>query len=284
MRKTETGATLLEVLITMAIFISISTVLVATINQGITHFKRMDTALSAEHGINLASSDLNMAIRNSDITTASSKFNSKDGSGLLTFKNAAPVRDKHILSNQISYKISSGSPEGEIKKGFRIVYFTALPEGKCKECRRIGLREACPHKILVKRWYLLVKDVAFDAKGESVSFNACESPGEEKILNMFSSAKTYSRNKNDYDKILAKNVIAFVPENNLQCISYTLKMFRPAAADKIKLTDEGIRYAIKEAAGKNYNPDGGDVTNKSDRLPNDCTMQGDFKVSSKMRF
>lgn len=239
----QAGTSLLEILVSTAIFAVISVALMIIFNIGLKNWKDMDAKSESEQGLSRAVSDINYHLKNSDYNNVicSAHNSSCKGGAFVVCPSAAcygkpgqigiegatfssgiskAATDTAISGSGILEQEIDATPEGSVNWHHRIVYFVAKKNeaGGCDECMRLfGSSEYCPHKILVKRWYRLDNFASNAENWKSVENNY--------LANAVYVPQVYE--KKLYDKILAKNVFAFKAEKQSGgAVYFALKSFR----------------------------------------------------------
>lgn len=233
--KTNKGFTIAELMTSVAIFSIISMILFLTFSSGQKHLTTSTSKLDSERGINLATQDINFSIRNGSFKETEVLSNT-DGTGYIATSSASLYDSTtgNIINNDLSYDISGTATK--LNWNFKIVYFTASKQ-HCPKCSEMGLtlnnKNLCPHKLLIKRYYTFNKI-------EDNNFFLLWSTIQDNLSSLIVSP--YSSNR--YDKILARNVIAFVPQINGKNITYSIKLFKDYNIVKNSVTEEKLQKTI----------------------------------------
>lgn len=236
------GATLLEVMISTAVFAVVSMTLMAAFNLGLKYWRDVDSKFEAERYLNRAMTDIDAAVRNSDVSRIATGYDPVSGDGIIVCGSAAGFsNDRGILEKELSY--SSSGENLSVNWSFNVVYFTFSPEN-CGKC--IPGASRCVHKRLVKRWFSMTPEFLLadawpaDVSGEDFvsSYIGGESSGK------VPAKKGYSAKR--YDSVLASDLIYFKPSG----IEYSIKALKTFGmtsehfnADEIdKALENGFRH------------------------------------------
>ena len=238
--KKNNGFSLAELLTSITIFSMISMILFLCFNSGQKYLADSTSKLDSERGINIATQDINFSIRNGAITKISVSENQNntnyDGTGYISTSSASIYSSGNIINNDLSYNISGTS--SELIWNFQIVYFTAkLPN--CQKCIDLGLNSSiCPHKYLIKRYYTLN-----DTYTDFLKW----SENKDKLNDLI----TQDYNGNRFDKILARNVIAFLPLKQGKSITYSIKLLKDYNLVKNSITEDKLKKTINAITKNN---------------------------------
>ena len=250
MIKKNKGFTIIETLVATIIFSVLAMIFFLVFKLGLKYWKETDVKLQSDRSINLATTDLNYAIRNT-LKNEIQINNLEYGNGWIALNSASNAEYKggktSINENEVNYIVEEN--DSTLNWAFKILYFTAKTETECKYCKELNLTKVCPHKILVKRYYALDEDYkdlellkyedADDYTANSLKFDTL--------------TKTKYSHKH-LDRILAKNVIALVPKFKGKGVRYSLKVFTPQNANNVfGLKDD---YFIKTIQAIDYDKDG----------------------------
>ena len=252
--KKNKGFTIAELMVSVAIFSIISMILFVTFSSGQKYLATSTSKLDSERGINLATQDINFSIRNGSLKNTEVKSNT-DGTGYIATSSASLYDNEHnnIINNDLSYEIAGTS--SSLNWNFEIVYFTAKLT-HCHKCSDMGLSlnnpNLCPHKYLVKRYYTLNTTYINFLRWSDIESNLTSN-----LSNLVNN--TYISNK--YDKILARNVIAFVPQKKGKNIIYSIKLFKDYNIVKNSVTEEKLQKTIDAISDDLNNKTGLKVNN-----------------------
>lgn len=235
------GFTIAESIIACSIFAFISMILFACFNNGHRYLAESSSRLENERGINLATQDLNLSIRNTSlasikISSGLQGTNDKDILNYILMSSASTYDSTtgNILNNELDFNISGTS--SQLNWNFKIAYFTAKIS-PCSKCVDMGLNsDICPHKYLVKRYFAL---------NETANDNPqiLRWSDETSINDLF---KSYDgNNKNKHDKILAKNLIVFIPILNDDKIVYTIKLLKEHNLVRSSIEEKDLETTIE---------------------------------------
>ena len=239
------GFTIAEAIIACSIFAFISMILFACFNNGHRYLAESSSRLENERGINLATQDLNLSIRNTSlasikIASGSQSTSDKDVLYYILMSSASTYDSAtgNILNNDLNFNILEAS--SQLNWNFKIAYFTAKIS-HCPKCVDMGLSSSiCPHKYLVKRYFAINDEIDKDNPNP----NLLKWSEETSINDLFKSYE--GDNKKKYDKILARNVIVFIPalnENNE--IVYTLKLLKGHNLVRTSIEESDLETTIK---------------------------------------
>ena len=161
------GFTIAEAIIACSIFAFISMILFACFNNGHRYLAESSSRLENERGINLATQDLNLSIRNTSlasikIASGSQSTSDKDVLYYILMSSASTYDSAtgNILNNDLNFNILEAS--SQLNWNFKIAYFTAKIS-HCPKCVDMGLSSSiCPHKYLVKRYFAINDEIDKD--------------------------------------------------------------------------------------------------------------------------
>lgn len=267
-KNNNKGFSLAELMTSIAIFSIISIILFLTFNSGQKYLATSTSKLDSERGINIATQDINFSIRNGSLSNTDILSN-EDGTGCIATSSASLYDSTtgNIINNDLSYDIAGTSTS--LNWNFKIVYFTAKKQN-CTKCSEMGLdlknKNLCPHKLLIKRYYV------FNAI-EGNDFFILWSTVKDNLSNLI----TNNYISNRYDKVLAKNVIAFVPQKNGRNITYSIKLFKDYNIVKNSITEEKLQKTVDAIRDDLNNKTGLDInasvtTNVEDPLSHYTTQ------------
>ena len=233
--KKHKGFTVSELMVSVAIFSIISIILFVTFSSGQKHLATSTSKLDNERGINIATQDINFSIRNGSLSTIGI-LSKNDGTGYISIESASTydTNTHNIINNDLSFNISGTS--SSMKWNFVIVYFTAKINN-CPKCKELGLnlenKNLCPHKHLIKRYYTL--------NNTYTGFLKWSNTTNLTLLNLINN----NYNNDKYDKILARNVITFIPQSAGRSITYSIKLFKDHNIVKNSITEEKLQKTIE---------------------------------------
>ena len=283
----KNGFTLVEVMVSVAVFAILSIVLGVILNVGLKSWKEVNAKTESERDLNRAVNDINFSLRNSMLEdiTCDSLNNTYNGNGYIicpSFASCKTPSGKYtILENEFDFDISSYSTEegiafeNNLKHNFWVVY-CVLKDGKCPLCASMfgsitnedgstGINYAgvCPHRNLIKKWY--------KSNNLEESVNIPNLPVWNEGSNNISTLLTTDFNnyltssKTSYDKVLSKNILAFSANKSTYSILYYIKIFKPNV-NQIKISEEKISSSINSF----YNDVKGIASTEQDPLKNYC--------------
>lgn len=226
------GFTLIETLIASILFSAIAIIFFVVFKLGLQCWKETDSKLQSEKSINLATIDLNYAIRNSQKKEIQIE-NLTNGNSWMALSSASKAEYKKgittIYENDVNYIVEENA--SDLNWAFKIVYFTTKMEDNCPYCKDLNLTKVCPHKILVKRYY------ALDDEYKDLELLSYEKTNDYTVNSLKFNTLTQTKySRQTHDRILAKNVIAFIPKTTSEGIRYSLKIFNP----------KNVTYALKD--------------------------------------
>lgn len=226
------GFTLIETLIASILFSAIAIIFFVVFKLGLQCWKETDSKLQSEKSINLATIDLNYAIRNSQKKEIQIE-NLTNGNSWMALSSASKAEYKKgittIYENDVNYIVEENA--SDLNWAFKIVYFTTKMEDNCPYCKDLNLTKVCPHKILVKRYY------ALDDEYKDLELLSYENTNDYTVNSLKFNTLTQTKySRQAHDRILAKNVIAFIPKTTSEGIRYSLKIFNP----------KNVTYALKD--------------------------------------
>lgn len=257
MRKNrQKGSSLMEVIISIAVFSAIAIALGVILNLGLKSWKDVDGKTEAERDLNRAFIDMNNTIRNSIISGIICEPGSTDDPrGYIVCpsyarytplnENATDSATQRIMENEFDCSFDSKNDDGNItydklfNSNFKVVYFLHRDSNcsKCLELFDTGTANFCPHHTLVKKWFRIVKA---DVTPQNTVMGVPAWKDDEPWDN--SASKDIARN--GYDKVLAHNVLAFTAKKNTKSISYYIKIFKPNQ-NKARATQTELNNSIK---------------------------------------
>ncbi|MBR0519684.1 type II secretion system protein [bacterium] len=282
MIKKNKGFTILETLITAIIFSVIAMIFFLVFRLGLKYWKETDVKLQSEKSISLTTLDLNYAIRNTKKSEIQTNI-LENGNAWIAMNSASNGEYKGgkttINENDVNCIIEENATE--LIWGLRILYFTAKTENECKYCKELNLTKVCPHKILVKRYYALndeYKDL------ELLKYNNEADYSANKLKFDILTKTEYSRQS--HDRILARNVIAFVPQIKKNGVRYSLKIFTPQNAVLYSLKNDDF---VKTISAMNDDKDGEledsiSSTSSSEEYYDDATKDPINKFTTLINF
>ena len=228
-KKNNKGFTIIETLVATIIFSVLAMIFFLVFKLGLKYWKETDTKLQSEKSISLATLDLNYAIRNTQKSTIQSNI-LENGNAWIAMNSASSAEYKGGKTNINENYVNCIIEENATDLGwcFKILYFTAKTETECKYCKELNLTKVCPHKILVKRYYTLDDDYK---DLELLKYDTTTDYSTNKVKFDTLTKTEYSHKY--LDRILAKNVIAFVPQIKKNCVRYSLKIFTPQNINNI---------------------------------------------------
>ena len=239
--KKNNGFTLAELMTSVAIFSIISMILFVTFSSGQKYLATSTSKLDSERGINIATQDINFSIRNGSLSNTNILSNA-DGTGYIVTSSASiyDIEHNNIINNDLSYNISGTS--SSLNWNFNIVYFTAKLSN-CQKCDELGLKSSiCPHKYLIKRYYTLNNTYSNFLKWSDIE-EEWKAKLSELIDSPYSDTVLEEVN-NKYDKILARNVLAFTHQKNGKNVTYSIKLFKDYNIVKSSITEEKLKKSV----------------------------------------
>lgn len=259
-KKKKRGFSLLEVIVSIMVFSIISVALGVILNVGLKSWKDVDGKTEAERNLSRAVVDINNSIRNScigniiestDIGIRCSAGTSSNPNGYIVCPSCAgykslgttsttgttTVDNYSLLENELDVSINVDTSGEELSSdsfdpvfnwnNFVVAYFVVKGDS-CQSCSDIfgsSYTGICPHRYLVKKWYigsglpLTVSIPTLSAKWADTDISSLSS---KKLSNIWTNTT-----KSAYDKILAKNVLAFRATKGTYTVSYAIKIFKP---------------------------------------------------------
>ena len=249
------GITLVELMVSVAIFSLMSIALGIILNIGLKSWRDIDGKMEAESGLNSAVKDINDSIRNSRYTyicnDAINYIYSGDVSnyGYIVLPSYAKYTETYIneqnLDFDISYNINNTqniSFTTSYNSNFIIAYFLVKPD-ICPLCKEIfetedDLGVNCPHKILVKKWFYTTSE-SIAGLPQTSAWTSVNSIKSVKLSSFMS-------NRSAYDKILSQNIMAFGAslDTKAHMVSYRIKTFKPNTS-KTRPSADNMKDSIK---------------------------------------
>ena len=276
-KKKKRGFSLLEVIVSIMVFSIISVALGVILNVGLKSWKDVDGKTEAERNLSRAVVDINNSIRNSCMGTIihptdpgirCSAGTSSNPNGYIvcyscaryqplgtdTVSDDETVDNCSIFENELDVSINVDTSEEEVGSdsfdsnfnwnNFVVAYFVAKGDS-CQSCSDIfgsGYTGICPHRYLVKKWYRgsgLPSNVSIPTLSAKWADTNITSLSSKKLSDIWTNTT-----KSSYDKILAKNVLAFGAIKSLYTVSYDIKIFKPNLNKSIP-TSSDISDSVK---------------------------------------
>lgn len=263
--KRQLGATLIEVMVSTAVFSLISLSLMIIFNFGVKSWRNVEARVNAELSLNAAAADLNNVLRNSSADNIiigplgeggaadgsnETSADSSSGFAYICCPSAALYDSSGVgesatggfFTNRFNYCVPTNEGQSVTKEGiswnYWVCYFVAKQAGNCPDCLSLwnGDSDCCPHKLLIKRWCR--------ADNVDVPNDMAEWSGGAycpKLLADYD--KKYNDNKIHNDKILSKNIMAFKAQKNNDTILFSIKVFKPNI-NNVKITEDNVRDSI----------------------------------------
>lgn len=257
--KRQLGATLIEVMVSTAVFSLISLSLMIIFNFGVKSWRNVEARVNAELSLNAAAADLNNVLRNSSADNIiigplgeggaadgsnETSADSSSGFAYICCPSAALYDSSGVgesatggfFTNRFNYCVPTNEGQSVTTEGiswnYWVCYFVAKQAGNCPDCLSLwnGDSDCCPHKLLIKRWCRADNvDVPNDMATWSGGANC------PKLL------ADYDKKYND--KILSKNIMAFKAQKNNDTILFSIKVFKPNI-NNVKITEDNVRDSI----------------------------------------
>lgn len=273
-KKKKRGFSLLEVIVSIMVFSIISVALGVILNVGLKSWKDVDAKTEAERNLSRAVVDINNSIRNSFIGNALNPGircfagTSSNPNGYIVCSSCAryqplgtdtvsddeTVDNCSILENELDVSINVDTSGEEISldsfdptfkwNNFVVAYFVAKGDS-CQSCSDIfgsSYIGICPHRYLVKKWYIgsgLPSNVSIPTLSAEWADTNINSLSSKKLSDIWTNTT-----KSAYDKILAKNVLAFGAIKSSYTVSYDIKIFKPNLNKSIP-TSSDISDSVK---------------------------------------
>lgn len=258
-KKKAIGATLIEVMVSTAVFSLISLSLMIIFNFGVKSWRNVEARVNAELSLNAAAADLNAVLRNSSADNIiigplgeggeadgsnETSADSSSGFAYICCPSAALYDSSGVgesatggfFTNRFNYCVPTNEGQSVTTEGiswnYWVCYFVAKQAGNCPDCLSLwnGDSDCCPHKLLIKRWCRADNvDVPNDMATWSGGANC------PKLL------ADYDKKYND--KILSKNIMAFKAQKNNDTILFSIKVFKPNI-NNVKITEDNVRDSI----------------------------------------
>lgn len=261
-----------EVMVSMTIFGIISVVLISILNTGFKNWKKLDSRLDADNAIAIASSNINAVIKNTymksvdcnaHVTTTTPEDGGTvtkiNGNGWLCCDSVAEYSNTSLHWENMKCDVDGST--FRIKWKYKVLFFTA--KQKNCPCGELGMANSnvCPHKYLIRRFYPLTEEEIIDATTNKKTY-VYKWNSESSVIDAgnkfcmlsdseYSPQPRFDQTHGGEDKVLARNVIAFIPEiskpnERPYGVSYKLKLFKPQVLKEkgIKISEEHFQKTM----------------------------------------
>ena len=258
-KKHKRGFSLVEVMISVALFSILSVVLGVILNIGLKSWKEVNAKTESERDLNRAINDINVSIRNSMLSyiTCDNLEITCNGNGYIicpsciAYQSAGDDETYTILENEFDIDIYSDTTSSEndtifirnFNQNFWIVY-CVLKNSKCDKCASMfgsDYSGICPHRNLVKKWY---RSASLNSSIKISNLTAVWGTSGNDISTLLeTSFEDYLKHNNYNDKVLSRNILAFASNKSSYNVSYYMKMFKPNL-NKFGIDEQKISSSI----------------------------------------
>lgn len=237
MKRKSIGATLIEVMVSTAVFALVSMSLMVIFNIGIRHWRGIEEKSKTESFLNKSMIDINATLRNTDVANVFCSYDDKTGNGILICGSNASYDETNscIMEKSIDCHYSGSGEFISLDWPFIIVYFTCSESPiDCNDCISCGFSSAkfCIHKKLVKRWFSIEPKAKVLTWPNGKTMNNIAKEYIEGSSGNIVSPNFYSPDPNKNDLVLASDIIFFKPKLAGDAVDYELKAFNRISLSK----------------------------------------------------